>query len=536
MYSLRTGKCVFELDLIHAMISDANCCVRGFLKKQTQEDLTMGCEELRVRWMFVRLRDKRTDLLRPILPPESVMLNVAMQRGRWEDYGISMTINATSAGTPGNQMASFFKDAIVVVDAGANESEYFGSGKIEAIIPYASIKSYEIVTEQISEDYEWKYLVFTMKKDDQQFAFKLYEKRLYDDNFNYAWDYTPKTNGRDIKFYTDVVDKCMENAVDYGKRAVVVLKIMTETGEEYSYEEFQKHLCEDEENHWTYALKFLRTMKENGNEEYGSIYDSFKDKQQQSYDLAIENNKKIKEIALQMRQVQEEIEQLEEEIPNLGFFARNLKGEKMNRLEELDGMEPSLLRKQNELRAEIEKSHEEIEKIKNHTLDMLYKEIVANEEYSVDLTEKILEQKGKLKFTEIAFLLDLYNWIEPEHTETEAKKSLVSLVKKNVIVVEDDTCYYRSALDPEKLREIEEKRDNSIGEMFEKSKNDIYAAMEEEVIKRRVFRKQPFAQMLNEEMMSYIGCISEQFNDVIIEMLISNGVMKDINTVFVSLK
>lgn len=496
----------------------------------------MGCEELRVRWMFVRLRDKRTNLLRPILPPESVMLNVAMQRGRWEDYGISMTINATSAGTPGNQMASFFKDAIVVVDAGANESEYFGSGKIEAIIPYASLKGYEIVTEQISEDYEWKYLVFTTKKDDQKFAFKLFEKRLYDDNFNYAWDYTPKTNGRDIKFYTDVVDKCMENAVDYGKRAVTVLKIMTETGEAYSYEQVQKHLTDSEENHWAYALKFLRTMKESGNAEYGGIYDQFKNKQQQSYDLAIENNKKIKEIALQMKQVQEEIEQLEEEIPNLGFFARNLKGEKMNRLEELDGMEPGLIRKQNELKAEIEKSHDEIEKIKNQTLDLLYKEIVSNEEYSVELTEKILAQKGKLTFDEIAILLDLYNWLEPEHTEVEAKKSLVPLVKKNSIVLEDDTCYYRTALDPEKLKQIEEERDNNIGDMFEQSKDAIYTFMEQEVIKRRVFRKQPFAQMLNEEMMSHIGCISEQFNDVIVNMLINNGVMKDINTVFVSLK
>ncbi|MCR5836560.1 MAG: hypothetical protein K6G88_08630 [Lachnospiraceae bacterium] len=496
----------------------------------------MGCEELRVRWMYVRLREKRTELIKPVLPPESVMLNVAMQRGRWDDYGISMTINVTSGGTPGHQMASFFRDFIVVVDAGANETEYYGSGKIEGIIPYASIKSYEVVTEKISEDYEVKYILFTMKRDEQQFAFKLFEKRIYDENFNYPFDYTPKTNGRDIKFYTNVIDNCMSNAVDYGKRAMNILKIMSETKDSFSYDKFQERLLEADEEHWSYVLKFLREMKESGNERFGTIYDQFKDKQQASYDLAIENNKKIKDIALQMKKVQEEIEQLEEEIPNLGFFARNLKGEKMNRLEELDGMEPGLIRQQNELRAEIERSHGEIENIKKHTLDLLYKEIVSNEDYQPEMLEKVLEKNGKLNFEEIAFLLDLFNWLEPEHTETEAKKCLVPLIQKNVVIVEDDTCYHISSLPADKLEFIKQKRDSGIEKKFEECSESIYKAVYKEIVERRVLRKQALELLLNEEMMSNLGCLSDKFNDVIIERLVSEQVMKDMNKVYVSLK
>lgn len=496
----------------------------------------MGCDELRVRWMFVRLREKRAELLKPILPPESVMLNVAMQRGRWDDYGISMTINATSSGTPGHQMATFFKDFIVIVDAGANEIEYYGSGKIEGIIPFASIKEYEIVTEKISEDYEKKYLLFTMKKDEQQFAFKLFEKRLFDENYNYSWDYTPKTNGRDIKFYKDTVDNCMNGAVDYGKKTMAVLKIMSEMGEKYSYEAFQKHVVASEEDHWGYVLKFLRTMKEGGNKEYGTIYDFFKEKQQNSYDLAIENNKKIKEITLQIKKVQEEIEQLEDEIPNLGFFARNLKGEKMNRLEELDGMEPGLIRQQNELRTEIEHSHDAVETFKNQTIDMLHKEITSKEDYDIELLESILKLNGHLTFKDIALLLDVFNWLDVEHTEVEAKKCLVPLIKKDVIIIEDDTCFYKDALDPERLQEIEEKRDENIEEMFEKHKENIYRNIEKAVVTKRVVRKPLFNQLLNEEMMSHMGCLSDNFNDEIVQRLLNEGVMKDINTVFVSLK
>lgn len=496
----------------------------------------MGCDELRVRWMFVKLREKRFDLLKPILPPESVMLNVAMQRGRWEDYGISMTINATSSGTPGHQMASFFKDFIVIVDAGANEREYYGSGKVEGIIPFASIKEYEIVTEQISEDYEKKYIVFTMKKDDQKFAFKLFEKRLYDDNYNYPYDYTPKTNGREIKFYTDVVDKCMSSAVDFGRKAMVVLKIMAEMEEGFHYDEFQNHVVDTEEHHWTYVLKFLRTMKENGNREYGAIYDQFKEKQQQSYDLAIENNKKIKEISLQMKKVQEEIEQLEEEIPNLGFFARNLKGEKLNRLEELDGMEPGLVRQQNELKAEIERSHDEINLIQKQTLDVLYKEVIASDDFDIELLECFLKQNGQLSLYEISVLLDVFNWLEPEHTDVEAKKCLVPLIKKDVIILEDDICYYKDALDEEKLKRIENNRDENIEAMFENHRKSIYNVLYQEIITRRVVRKQSFTQLLNEEMMSAIGCLSDKFNSEIIDGLIQNGVMKDMNKVYVSLQ
>lgn len=496
----------------------------------------MGCDELRVRWMFVRLREKRLNLLKPILPPESVMLNVAMQRGRWDDYGISMTINATSAGTPGHQMASFFKDFIVVVDAGANEVEYYGSGKIEGVIPFASIKEYEVVTEKISEDYEQKYLVFTMKKDEQKFAFKLFEKRLYDDNYNYPWDYTPKTNGRDIKFYTDVVDKCMSEAVDYGKKAMIILKIMSEMKEGFHYDVFQNYVVDTEEHNWSYVLKFLRNMKEQGVKEYGAIYDQFKEKQQVSYDLAIENNKKIKDIAIQMKQIQEEIERLEEEIPNLGFFARNLKGEKLNRLEELDGMEPGLVRKQNELKSEIERSRNDIEVIKKQTLDLLYKEIVTQDDYQVNMLEGFLEQNGHLNFQEIAALLDVFNWLEPEHTETEAKKCLVPLIKKDVIILEDDRCYYKALLDEDRLRQIESKRDSSIEKMFADNRRKIYDIVYKEVITRRVVRKPSLIQLINEEMMSCIGCLSDSFNNQIIDELIQNQVMKDMNKVYVSLK
>lgn len=496
----------------------------------------MGCDELRVRWMFVRLREQRFNLLSPVLPPESVMLNVAMQRGRWDDYGISMTINATSAGTPGHQMASFFKDFIVIVDAGANEMEYYGSGKVEGMIPFASIKSYEVVTEQVSEDYEVKYLVFTMKKDDQKFAFRLFEKRRFDANYNYPWDYTPKTNGRDIKFYTDVVDKCMADAVDYGKRALTTLKIMATMREVFSYEDFQKHVVDTEEHHWSYVLKFLRTMKEGGNEEYGVIYDQFKAKQQKSYDMAIENNKKIKELSQQIKKVKEEVERLEKEIPNLGFFARNLKGEKMNRLEELDGMEPGLVRKQNELKEEIERSHDEIEKIKVQTLDMLYKEIISDERYETELLESILKQKGNLSFSEIAVLLDVFEWLEPEHTETEAKKCLVPLIKKDVIILEEDVCYYKDSLQEDRLKEIEAVRDGNIEDTFLQHKQMIYDVLYQEVITKRVIRKQLFNQILNEEMMSHLGCLSDNFSNQVIDELLANGVMKDINTVYVSLK
>ena len=213
----------------------------------------------------------------------------------------------------------------------------------------------------------------------------------------------------------------MSEAVDYGKKSMIILKIMSEMKEGFHYDVFQNYVVDTEEHHWSYVLKFLRNMKEDGIKEYGTIYDQFKEKQQASYDLAIENNKKIKEIALQMKKVQEEIEQLEEEIPNLGFFARNLKGEKLNRLEELDGMEPGLVRKQNELKAEIERSRNDIEVIKKQTLDLLYKEIITQDEYQTQMLESFLEQNGHLNFQEVAALLDVFNWLDPEHTETEAK-------------------------------------------------------------------------------------------------------------------
>jgi hypothetical protein len=42
--------------------------------------------------------------------------------------------------------------------------------------------------------------------------------------------------------------------------------------------------------------------------------------------------------------------------------------------------------------------------------------------------------------------------------------------------------------------------------------------------------------MLNREMMGSIECLSEKFNQEIIDMLIDNGVMKDMNKIFVALK
>ena len=41
--------------------------------------------------------------------------------------------------------------------------------------------------------------------------------------------------------------------------------------------------------------------------------------------------------------------------------------------------------------------------------------------------------------------------------------------------------------------------------------------------------------MLNREMMGSIECLSEKFNQEIIDML-DNGVMKDMNKIFVALK
>ena len=42
--------------------------------------------------------------------------------------------------------------------------------------------------------------------------------------------------------------------------------------------------------------------------------------------------------------------------------------------------------------------------------------------------------------------------------------------------------------------------------------------------------------MLNREMMGSIECLSKKFNQEIIDMLIDNGVMKDMNKIFVALK
>lgn len=69
----------------------------------------MGYEELQVRWMYSKLPETKAEVLKPLLPPESILLNVVLQRGRWDEYGILMTIDATCKGTAGYHAASFFK-------------------------------------------------------------------------------------------------------------------------------------------------------------------------------------------------------------------------------------------------------------------------------------------------------------------------------------------------------------------------------------------------------------------------------------------
>lgn len=58
----------------------------------------MGYEELQVRWMYSKLPETKAEVLKPLLPPESILLNVVLQRGRWDEYGILMTIDATCKG------------------------------------------------------------------------------------------------------------------------------------------------------------------------------------------------------------------------------------------------------------------------------------------------------------------------------------------------------------------------------------------------------------------------------------------------------
>ena len=41
----------------------------------------MGYEELQVRWMYSKLPETKAEVLKPLLPPESILLNVVLQRG-----------------------------------------------------------------------------------------------------------------------------------------------------------------------------------------------------------------------------------------------------------------------------------------------------------------------------------------------------------------------------------------------------------------------------------------------------------------------
>ena len=91
-------------------------------------------------------------------------------------------------------------------------------------------------------------------------------------------------------------------------------------------------------------------------------------------------------------------------------------------------------------------------------------------------------------------------------------------------------------MDEDRLREIESKRDSSIERMFADNRQKIYSIVYQEVITRRVVRKPSLIQLINEEMMSCIGCLSDAFNNQIIDELIQNQVMKDMNKVYVSLK
>ena len=134
------------------------------------------------------------------------------------------------------------------------------------------------------------------------------------------------------------------------------------------------------------------------------------------------------------------------------------------------------------------------------------------------------------------FIIDLLYWIHYPPTETEARSELTPLIAQGKAVYENGIVYDKSSIDESLLEEIEARKDEIAQETFDSCRDKIYDTICAQVIKSRVVRRQAMEDMLNREMMGSIECLSEKFNQEIIDMLINNGVMKDMNKIFVALK
>ena len=122
----------------------------------------------------------------------------------------------------------------------------------------------------------------------------------------------------------------------------------------------------------------------------------------------------------------------------------------------------------------------------------------------------------------------MLDWKHYPPTETEARAELTPLIAQGKAVYENGIVYDKSR--------IEARKDEIAQETFDNCRDKIYDTICAQVIKSRVVRRQAMEDMLNREMMGSIECLSEKFNQEIIDMLIDNGVMKDMNKIFVALK
>ena len=498
----------------------------------------MGYEELQVRWMYSKLPETKAEVLKPLLPPESILLNVVLQRGRWDEYGILMTIDVTCKGTAGYHAASFFKDFIVITDAGMNQERTFGTGKVRGIIPYITIERYEIASNQISEDYTEYFLVFYMKDKREKFSFRLFEKRKYDDNFNYPWEFTPKMNGRDINFYDKVMKEVMADPIDYESRAHLLLKVMGMREEGFTRKFFEQEMGKSEEEFWKSVMKFLQAEKEAGNKEFGNIYDEYSKIRDESQNSIIEFNRSIKENHLRVKNIEEEMSRLQAEIQNLGRFSKNMKNEKLKQLSVDMQMMPEITRENDELKRQIAELNDKIYSLRKTKLIQVFETLAADDgnDKVINCVSNLIKATGKISIEDLIFIIDMLDWKHYPPTETEARAELTPLIAQGKAVYENGIVYDKSSIDESLLEEIEARKDEIAQETFDSCRDKIYDTICAQVIKSRVVRRQAMEDMLNREMMGSIECLSEKFNQEIIDMLINNGVMKDMNKIFVALK
>lgn len=397
----------------------------------------MGYEELQVRWMYSKLPETKAEVLKPLLPPESILLNVVLQRGRWDEYGILMTIDATCKGTAGYHAASFFKDFIVITDAGMNQERTFGTGKIRGIIPYTTIERYEIASNQISEDYTEYFLVFYMKDKREKFSFRLFEKRKYDDNFNYPWEFTPKMNGRDINFYDKVMKEVMADPIDYESRAHLLLKVMGMREEGFTRKFFEQEMGKPEEEFWKSVMKFLQAEKEAGNKEFGNIYDEYSKIRDESQNSIIEFNRSIKENHLRVKNIEEEMSRLQAEIQNLGRFSKNMKNEKLKQLSVDMQMMPEITRENDELKRQIAELNDKIYSARKTKLIQVFETLAADDgnDKVINCVSNLIKATGKISIEDLIFIIDMLDWKHYPPTETEARAELTPLIAQGKAVI-----------------------------------------------------------------------------------------------------